>query len=82
MIYTRWGEPCTLVRRGRLEDFKTFEKRRPDKADRANLETDSLFVVRISREVGDDKDSLTLLAFLRADRGFAEIVEAIEKLDK
>lgn len=79
MIYGRSGEPCTIVRVGTLADVRTLDNRKPDKTDRAAVESGSYVVVRF---VDDDTERLYHLAFLRADGGSLEVTRAIEGLPR
>lgn len=74
MIYSRFGEPVTIVRKGVLEDVRKFDGRKPDKQDRACVEAGSYVIVRF----GDGGEQLYHQGFLRADDGSAEITKALE----
>ncbi len=76
MIYNRWGEPVTIVRRGTLADVTVLDSRKPDQVDRDAVKQGSYWVV-----VGaDGHQSLYHLGYLRADDGSAEITRACEVL--
>lgn len=77
MIYGRFGNPVTIVRRARLADVKALDGRTPDKQDREALKNRSYVVVR---DVESGQERLYHLAYLRADGASREITEAIEQL--
>ena len=75
MIYGRAGLPIVkILRRGRLSDVRRLDNRKPDNRDREAVRLGDYVVVTY----GDDKEYLYHRAFLRADRGAAEIETAIE----
>jgi hypothetical protein len=76
MIYGRFGQPVTIVRRGTLMDIRELDRRVPDKQDRAALKSRSYVVV-----IDDGKEYLYHLCYLRADRGALEIGEELQKID-
>lgn len=76
-IYERFGEPCTIVRVGTLDDVHKLDGRKPDKTDREAVKCGSYVVVRF--EGGAER--LYHQAFLRADGGAREIGEAIAATD-
>ncbi len=86
MIYGRFGELVELVRMGTLKDVTTLDNRTPDKQDREAVAQGSYVVTRTMRgghatgeeEIGQER--LHHLAFLRADKGLSEIMDAIEAL--
>jgi hypothetical protein len=73
VIYGRFGDEVTVVRRGTLADVKALDNRKPDKRDRDIVELGGYVVVRQD----DGVERLYHLAFLRADGGIAEIDTAI-----
>jgi hypothetical protein len=77
MIYGRFGNRVTIVRRAVLADVKNLDNRKPDKQDRDALKNSSYVVVRDD----DGREKLYHLAFLRADGGSREITEAIVATD-
>ena len=76
-IYSRFGSPVTIVRAAVIEDVKKYDNRRPDKRDRSRVEDGGYL---IARHIDTGKEYLTDIAFLRADGGLGEIVDAIEAL--
>jgi hypothetical protein len=78
MIYGRFGDPVTIVRRGTLKDVEKLDGRKPDKQDREAIKSASYVVVLV---LDDGRERLCHLAYLRADRGALEIGEALEKID-
>lgn len=79
MIYGRFGDELTLVRRGTLADVQNLDGRTPDDRDRQNIEH-GVYVVARANDNG--KEYLYHLAYLRADDGIAEIETALNALDK
>ncbi len=77
MIYGRGGYPVKIKRLAVLADIKRLDFRKPDKHDRAALESRSYVVVDVTYERGDSAELLYHLAFLRADGGSREITAAI-----
>lgn len=77
MIYGRTGEPVTIKRRAVLADVEKLDGRKPDKQDREALKNDSYVVVE-----SDGKERLYHQAYLRADRGWIEILESLDAIDK
>lgn len=78
MIYGRFGNPVTIVRRAVLADVKKYENRRPDKADKIGLANGAYW---IARDNDTNREKLYSLAYLRADDGSREITAAIEALE-
>lgn len=78
MIYGRFGDTMTIVRRAVLADVQALDKRKPDADDRRALKSGSYVVVQ------DDRGTLRLyhLAFLRADDGAPEIMAAIAATER
>lgn len=74
MIYSRFGEVVTVVRRGVLADVQKFDKRKPDAQDKRCVEAGSYVIVRFP----DGGEQLYHQGFLRADEGSAEITKALE----
>jgi hypothetical protein len=79
MIYGRFGNIVTIVRRGTLADVKTFDHRSADKYDRQHVKSKSYVIVK---DAEDGRESLYHLAYLRADDGSKEIDQAIEEVSK
>lgn len=73
MIYGRFGDPVTIVRRAVLADVERLDGRKPDRQDRATLRSGSYVVVRQD----DGEERLYHQVFLRADGGSVEITAAI-----
>ncbi len=61
---------------GTLDDVKTLDQRKPDKQDRAAVESGGYVVVREE----DGRERLYHQAYMRADGGAREIGAAIEVL--
>jgi len=83
MIYGRWGDEVRIVRMGTLEDVRILDKRKPDAQDRKMVEQGSYVVVEYMKPgsiagMDNPKHALYHLAYLRADEGLKEIMEAIE----
>ena len=76
MIYSRFGDPVTIVRGGTLDDVRRLDGRKPDKQDRLAIESGSYVVVRF----GDGKERLYHQCYLRADDGSREIAAALREL--
>jgi hypothetical protein len=76
MIYGRFGDVVTIVRRGTLEDVKLLDNRQPDVVDRDCVRNSSYVVVKQD----DGEERLYLLGYLKADNGIAEIQDALEKV--
>lgn len=74
MIYGRWGQPVTIRRMGTLDDVRDLDSREPDSTDEEAVSAGSYVVVRGE----DQKDRLYHIAYLRADGGSKEIMDAIE----
>jgi hypothetical protein len=77
MIYGRFGDEVTIVRRGTLDDVRQLDKRKPDQADRDNVERGGYVVIRQD----NGKEILAHVSYLRADNGWAEISDAIDALE-
>lgn len=73
MIYGRFGNPVTIKRIAVLADVQKFDGRRPDKHDKANVESGGYVIVD-----DDGTERLYHQAYLRADDGAKEISKAIE----
>ena len=81
-IYGRFGDAVKILRMGTLVDVKVLDKRKPDKRDRAAVANGSYVVVRFGDgEPGAAGEQLYSLAFLRADGGLPEIMDAVRCLD-
>lgn len=74
MIYGRWGGQVEPLRYGTLEDVKRLDGRKPDKIDRQNVENKCYVVCR---EVDTGREVLQGLAYMRADGGSREIMDAL-----
>lgn len=74
-IYGRFGAVVTIVRRAVLADVQKYDKRRPDKTDKAAIASGSYVIVR-DADTGTER--LYHQAYLRADDGQREISAAIE----
>jgi hypothetical protein len=79
MIYGRFGDSLTLVRKAVLADVKALDGRSPDAKDRQNLANGAYVVARAE---DNGKEYLYHLAYLRADNGLAEIEDALNVLEK
>lgn len=77
MIYGRWGQVVTIVRRAVLADVQALDGRKPDKQDRDALRAGSYVVVK-----DDGKERLYHQCYLRADGGSLEIADAIIAAEK
>lgn len=77
MIYGRFGNPLKVLRMGTLDDVQKLDGRKPDKQDRAAIESGSYVVC--SEEDGTER--LYHQAFIRADGGAREIGAAIDALE-
>jgi hypothetical protein len=78
MIYGRFGEQVTIVRRAVLRDVVDLDKRKPDAGDKRALKAGQYVVTKSS---DDGEERLAHVSFMRADRGILEIVEAIEAVE-
>jgi hypothetical protein len=74
MIYGRFGDPLTIVRRAVLADVKALDGRKPDAKDRQAIANDAYVVVRYA---DNGKEALYHLALLKADNGAQEIDAAL-----
>jgi hypothetical protein len=79
MIYGRFGDTLTLVRRAVLADVKALDGRSPDAKDLQNLAHGTYVVARAE---DNGKEYLYHLAYLHADNGLAEIETALDALEK
>ena len=78
MIYGRFGDKVTIQRLARIEDVRALDERKPDKADRDAIASDSYVVV----SQDDGKLRLYHQAYLRADNGAVEIGAVIDACKK
>lgn len=76
-IYGRFGDEVTIVRVGTLEDVKALDQRKPDQQDRDAVKNGSYVVTK--HEGGEER--LHHLAFLRADDGIREIMDAVRAIE-
>lgn len=76
-IYGRWGSTVTILRMGTLDDVKVLDRRKPDKQDKDAVKNGSYVVVRHE----DGEEQLHHLAFMRADDGIKEIMDAVRALE-
>lgn len=79
MIYSRFGCECEIVRRGTLEDVRTFDKRKPDADDRANVANGCYVIIRY-KNTGEE--ALAAQCYLRADDGSKEITDALRAIEE
>jgi hypothetical protein len=77
MIYGRFGNVVTILRKAVLSDVKTLDKRTPDKQDRDAIKQGSYVVVQ---DNNTKEPRLYHLAYLRADDGIREIDAAIAEV--
>lgn len=77
MIYGRFGDPVTLVRMGTLKDVRELDRRKPDAQDKKCVAAGSYVVTRHE----DGSEHLHHLAYLRADDGLKELIEAVAALN-
>ena len=77
MIYGRFGDEVTILRRGTLADVQTLDNRKPDQRDRDNVANDAYVVVQAN---DNGQEYLYHLAYLRADNGLTEIMEVLATL--
>lgn len=77
MIYGRFGEELEVVRLAVLDDVRALDGRKADKQDREAIANGSYVVCR---DVESGEERLFHLAFMRADDGFREITQAIERV--
>jgi len=83
-IYSRFGDPCRLVRFATTADVKNYERRRADKQDKARTSEGWRFIAEWTDEAEPTlrgKDFLADIAYLRADGGLAEILDEAAKLE-
>lgn len=73
-IYGRFGDTVTIVRMGTLDDVKSLDRRKPDQQDRDAVKAGSYVV---TKHEDDGAERLHHLAFLRADGGLPEIMNAV-----
>lgn len=76
MIYGRWGGQVEPLRYGNIEDVKRLDNRKPDQIDRQNVENRCYVVCR---EVDTGRETLQGLAYMRADGGLTEILDALRE---
>ena len=72
-IYGRFGDTLTVLRLASLDDVKKLGGRKPDKVDKAALESGSYVVCRDQ----DGSECLYHQGYMQADGGSREITEAI-----
>lgn len=75
-IYGRWGIRVHIMRLGTLEDVLKLDGRKPDEDDRLAVEAGS-YVVTMDES---GRQRLYHRAYLRADGGIKEIVQALDKI--
>jgi hypothetical protein len=75
MIYGRFGDTVTVERYATIADVKRLDGRKPDKQDRQMIENNAYVIVT---SVDDGKERLYAIAFLRADGGLSEIMQALD----
>lgn len=76
-IYSKFGGAVTLVRFAKIEDVKTYERRRADKQDKERTADGWRFIAKYEDEPGESpKQFLADVAYLRADDGLKEILDA------
>lgn len=78
MIYGRFGDPLTIVRRAKLDDVERLDGRKPDAVDVEAVKHGN-YVVATYHD--DGRESLQTLAFLKADDGWKEIEAALAGLE-
>ena len=76
-IYGRWGGETRIVRKAVLADVKRLENRKPDAHDRRRV-ADGCYLVTTS--VDGSHEVLQDVAYMRADGGLSEIMEAVRAL--
>lgn len=74
-LYSRFGGQVTVVRKATVNDVKVFENRRPDKEDKSRTGGG---MRAICRYVDTGKEFLADVAYLRADGGITEILDAFK----
>ena len=77
MIYGRVGQVVTVKRAAVLEDVEKLDGRKPDDQDREALKAGSYVVVE-----DEGTERLYHIAYLRADGGAKEIMDAVEEVEK
>lgn len=77
MLYGRFGGEIEIVREGTLADVRKLDGRKPDKQDRDAIENGSYVIWRHAGDGPEGQEHLAHLAYLRADDGFREIVDAM-----
>ena len=77
MVYGRFGGEIEIVREGTLADVRKLDGRKPDKQDRDAIELGSYVIWRHAGDGPGGQEHLAHVAYLRADDGFKEIVDAM-----
>lgn len=74
MIFSRFGAEVEIVRVGSAEDVEKLDRRKPDAHDFERIANDCYLVVRTK---DDGKERVSDVAYLRADGGLREIMDAV-----
>lgn len=77
VIYGRWGSEVTIVRVGTESDVRDLDNRKPDAHDRQRI-ADGCYLV--TKSADDGRERLHDVAYLRADDGIREIMDAVRAL--
>jgi hypothetical protein len=77
MIYSRFGDPCTIARVATLADVTSLDKRKPDKHDKQRV-ADGCYLV--TKSIASGTERLHDVCYLRADEGSLEITRAVRAL--
>lgn len=81
MIYGRTGLPVKIARAATIADVEKLDGRKPDKRDREAIRC-GCYLVCTYPDHPEAGERLYHIGFLKADRGAAEISEAIRALDE